>query len=729
MATLVLGAIGTLVGGPVGGAIGALAGRQIDSQIMGSSGREGPRLKDLALTTSSYGNPIARHFGRMRTAGSIIWSTDLVENRESTGGGKGKPKTTTFSYTTSFAVALSSRPILNVGKIWADGNLLRGAAGDLKVGGEIRVHNGRGAQSADPLMVAAEGSRCPAFRHCAYVVFEDLDLSDFGNRIPALTFEVIADSGQISLSQLLPPDMEDTQCDVILPNLAGFSYEGGSFASVLETIDTLFPMDSDAGGDQLTINHAARRPVSPAILPEAAISWNDEDFGTQSGARRARQLSRDTAPDALRYYDVSRDFQPGIQRADGRARTGRTRTMEFPGAMSANDARALANAGAQRAHWMRETLAWRVAELDPGLKPGSVVTVPKTAGLWSVTEWEWREAGIELQLVKLPPIQTTAPAGDFGQPWSAPDESARETWFRAFELPWDGTGSADNPAIFAAASASGSNWSGAALYIDNGGSLSPIQSTGSLRSICGTLVGNLQSSEAVLLEPEVSLEINLAAADLQFRPATVANLAMGANRLLLGDEIIQFARAEQLDDRRWRLSGVLRGRGGTELAAQGGHPAGTLATLLDDSLTPLDSASIPVAETSVISAIGRGDDEPVVAQVENYGITLRPLSPVHGRARFTDEGGVTLGWTRRARGSWLWRDEVGVPLVEQSENYLIGVGPVLAPVALWESSQPEIFISPAEHQSLKASHHGSAVWVRQIGTYAQSDPLFITQIG
>ena len=58
MATLVLGAVGTLVGGPLGGALGALAGRQIDGAIIGSPKREGPRLDELKVTTSSYRQPI-----------------------------------------------------------------------------------------------------------------------------------------------------------------------------------------------------------------------------------------------------------------------------------------------------------------------------------------------------------------------------------------------------------------------------------------------------------------------------------------------------------------------------------------------------------------------------------------------------------------------------------------------------------------------------------------------
>ncbi len=38
MATILFGALGTLVGGPIGGAIGALAGRQADALIIGGGG-------------------------------------------------------------------------------------------------------------------------------------------------------------------------------------------------------------------------------------------------------------------------------------------------------------------------------------------------------------------------------------------------------------------------------------------------------------------------------------------------------------------------------------------------------------------------------------------------------------------------------------------------------------------------------------------------------------------
>ena len=188
MATLVFGSIGTAIGGPLGGAIGALVGRQADRALFGAPGRQGPRLREMDVTLSTYGQPIPRVYGRMRKAGAVIWATELQEHADALGTGKGQPALTTYSYTANLAVALSSRPIQQIGRIWADGKLLRGAAGDLKVGGSLRVYLGSEDQPADHLIAAAEGeTRCPAFRGLAYVGFEGLELATFGNRVPALT--------------------------------------------------------------------------------------------------------------------------------------------------------------------------------------------------------------------------------------------------------------------------------------------------------------------------------------------------------------------------------------------------------------------------------------------------------------------------------------------------------------------------------------------------------------
>lgn len=99
MATLVLTAIGGLVAGPVGAALGALAGQAVDRDVLfRPSGRQGPRLSDLSVQTSSYGTPLPLVFGTMRVAGTVIWATDLSESRSTGSAGKGQPSVTTYSY-------------------------------------------------------------------------------------------------------------------------------------------------------------------------------------------------------------------------------------------------------------------------------------------------------------------------------------------------------------------------------------------------------------------------------------------------------------------------------------------------------------------------------------------------------------------------------------------------------------------------------------------------------
>src|SRR3546814_8070072 len=63
--------------------------------------------------------------------------------------------------------------------------------------GAFRLFTGDPDQNADQLMASAEGAaQIPAHRGFSYVVFEDLQLADYGNRIPSLTFEVFAEIGR-----------------------------------------------------------------------------------------------------------------------------------------------------------------------------------------------------------------------------------------------------------------------------------------------------------------------------------------------------------------------------------------------------------------------------------------------------------------------------------------------------------------------------------------------------
>lgn len=724
MATIVLSAVGSAVAGPIGLAAGSRLGKEIDNAIFGSGSRDGPRLTELAATTSSYGQPIQRVFGRMRVAGSVIWATELIET-SSKEGGKGQPSTTVYTYSASFAVALSSTPIARLGRIWADGNLLRGTNEDLKVEGTLRTYLGSGDNPVDPLISADKGDQAPAFRDYAYVVFEDLQLADYGNRIPALTFEVFADDQQpITLGQIAPQAIQSASSDPITHTL-GFADDGGAIASSLSAIDRVMPLFCATSGDGFALSAEPVRADPIPVLSEALA----DDTDTHAELRTRQRLENtQSTPLAVRYYDEQRDYQPSVQRAIGVRPNGRENVVDFPATLRSSGARQLANANAQRMRWRREAITWRTAELNPAIGPGSIVQLLDAPGFWIVKTWEWLDRGIELSLERAPPTYAGSIASEAGQLLAPNDLLVSATQLRFVELPTDGSSTAGTPQLFAAGSSENGAWRGAALYAEQGASLVPIGVLGSRRAFMGTLIDDLPASRSLVFEPGAHLILDAAADDLALEATDIAGLAAGSNRLLVGSEVLQFADAQELDEGVWRIAGLLRGRAGTEEYAAEGHAAGTPVTFLDDRLTPLDPAQVPGTTTGRIAAIGLGDSSPVYATLQNAGLTQRPLVLVHPRKTVDASGTWRLCWTRRGRGQWGWKDLVDTPLVEERESYLVGFGSAASPLMTWTMEAPQIDFTPADRAELLSQFGPAPLWVKQIGTFDQSNALLLAEI-
>ena len=204
MATIVLSALGAAAGASLGGgvlglssvvigrAVGATLGRVIDQSILGAGSQavETGKVERFRLTGASEGTPVNQVFGRCRLSGQVIWASRFQE-KTSTSGGSGKgvssgPRTTSYSYCLSMAIALCEGEISRIGRVWIDG--AEASVQDLN----LRVYTGSEEQLPDPKIEAVEGAgKVPAYRGIAYVVIEDLDLSPYGNRVPQFNFEVI----------------------------------------------------------------------------------------------------------------------------------------------------------------------------------------------------------------------------------------------------------------------------------------------------------------------------------------------------------------------------------------------------------------------------------------------------------------------------------------------------------------------------------------------------------
>lgn len=163
-------------------------------------------------------------------------------------------------------------------------------------------------------------------------------------------------------------------------------------------------------------------------------------------------------------------------------------------------------------------------------------------------------------------------------------------------------------------------------------------------------------------------------------------------------EVIQFAQAELIDERTYRLSKFLRGQGGSEWAMAPLLAAGAPFVLLDGHAVAIASG-IDARDRALqlrIVAAGRdtADATALALNVTPGDTALKPLAPVHVRAA-RDGAGVTLRWIRRTRGDGdSWSGEV--PLGEDSERYEIDIMSGAAVVRTLTSATPSVLYAAAD---------------------------------
>ena len=716
MATLVLTAVGTAIGGPIGGAIGAMIGQSVDAQIFAPKARRGPRLGDLSVQTSSYGTQIPKIFGTMRVAGTVIWATDIKEDRTKSSGGKGQPKTVTYSYSASFAVALSGRRIRGVRRMWADGKLLRGEAGDFKSRTKFRLYLGSESQPVDPLIASVEGAgNAPAHRGTAYAIFEDFELADYGNRIPSITFELEADEGPVTIGAI---GEELSGGDIragITPALGGYAASGDSVRAALEALSEVVPMSLREAGGGMLLTTAVNLPALLAA-DEVNASADGNASRTEIGRRAAAGIPAEVS---ISYYDPARDFQTGLQRA-GRAGPGlRSERPSIAAALGADTAKAFAERRLAHLWAARETgkvkLGWRRSDL----RAGGHVRLSGRGGAWRISRWSLEHMVIELEIVRIPAAAATEPAAFHGRPAPQPDLPHGRTKLLLLDLPVIGDEAPSTPLIVAAAAGIEEGWRQAALTSSLEGGAWEARGATAAAATMGASLSVLGPSGSALIDAAHALEVELLGESMWLESRSDAALAVGANAAMLGEELIQFGEAEPLGNRKFRLKRLLRGRRGTEWAAAT-HSAGEPFVLLEqERLAPVESEAGAVGGELRMMASGLGDtDSPPLARLRIEGQALQPPSPVHLGAIRESNGDVLIGWTRRSRSGWGWPSGADTPLGEEAEAYeliLSGAG-FERRIAL---AQPRYVYTGAE-QALDGPAAPLLIRVCQIGTYARS---------
>ncbi len=292
MATILLSAAGAAIGGALGGgalglssvvigrAIGATIGRAIDQSLMGSGSQvvETGKLDRMRIMGASEGVAVPRVFGRVRVPGNVIWTSNYKETTTThESGGKGAPKgptTKSYSYSISVAIALCEGEISRVGRIWADGLIVN--RDDLN----MQVYRGSEDQLPDPVMTAIEGEdHVPAYRGLAYVVFENLALEPFGNRVPQFTFEVVRPAQPTGLDE--PSSIADVvQGVALLPGSGEYALATTPvYRSDASGASTAANINSEGGAvDLLASLDALTGELPKCKSTSLVVSWFGDDL-------------------------------------------------------------------------------------------------------------------------------------------------------------------------------------------------------------------------------------------------------------------------------------------------------------------------------------------------------------------------------------------------------------------------------------------------------------------
>lgn len=616
-----------------------------------------------------------------------------------------------YTYSASFAVALSGRPIRAVRRIWADGKLLRGAAGDFKSATGFRLHPGDEDQAVDPLIASAEGvGQTPAFRGVAYAMFENFQLADYGNRIPSLTFEVEADPGPVAIGAIAAELSGGAVAAEATPALTGYAASGDSVRGAVEALSDIVPLSLADRGGMLRMRAGTGMPV-PILADE------------ERGRRRIVRRGADHVPGevSVAYYDPARDYQTGLQRATtGPADPSRADRRALPAALSADAAKGLTE---HRLAWLRAgrasatiALGWTRAPL----RPGDAVTLAGEAGRWRVDRWRLDADGVVLELRRIGVGALPEPAP------AAPGDGVREqdrphgpTILRLFDLPL-GDPPGAQPLLLAAA-AGGEGWRRAALLasFDGGANWRDIGPTAPAATM-GTALTALAPAGSALFDMSSNVEIELLNEAMWLAGADDAALAGGANLALIGSELVQFGAATWIAPRRFRLSRLLRGRRGTEWSA-GAHEAGEGFTLIErESLTAIEAPAGSIGGEARLSASGVGDAAPATAAAVISGESLRPPPPAHLTAGRIAGGDILIRWVRRSRAGWAWQSGADTPLGEEREAYRLTLsGDGFARTI--EIDAPHHVYSAAM-QAADGLDGMLAIALSQIGTHAVSRP-------
>lgn len=733
MATFVLQAVGSNIGGPIGGAIGAIVGSFIDQALFGPGDQQGPRLTDLKVTVSTYGAPIPLVYGpENRLAGNVIWASDLIESSEEQGGKGGTPTTTTFSYRISLAILLSGRDVANLKKIWANGKVIYDSSavldfspnhplppvdpvngqivtktfvdetvspevtrdrGTHSVFDELHFYPGNDVQIPDTLIESFEGiGNVPSYRFSSYVVLKDLQLADFGNRIPNFEFELEADTSITVASTLKDITERGGILNSSVVHLSD-AVRGYVIARQSPIYTAVLPLEI-AYNFETTEQRGQIRYVKKALAMKGSVPIEVMNAAVPSRGQGSKNpieylnLSEVGMPNevSITVKDPAMDYEFNTQTAFRREGNAINNiSQELPLVLEADKTRKIADRLLWGAWAAKTSAQFRLSDTWARINPGDILGIPtfdETLPMKVTRTTRGNNGIIELTPVyeDIEIFESNA-LGIDGIPRDQTVPIAGETNLVLMDAPLLQDSDVAS-GFYWAATGESNGWRGVQVRrsTDAGITYAALADTG-IKTPIGVVSGTLGDGPTVIFDTTTILTVTLTSLNSALESVSELLVLNGFNGAWIGSadgsegEVLQFQTATLISAGVFELTDLLRGRLGTEHAVAS-HGANEVFVLLQlGSLNSEDFGPGDWNKERLFKPVTLLTDEVVTTPqaFTNTGIRSKPLAPVlvTGSRNVSDD--LTITWVRRTRLRVPGLGNGSTPLGETTEAYEIDI--------------------------------------------------------
>ena len=662
-------------------------------------------LSDLSVPKSNYGAVIPQCWGEMKLAGNLLWSTakrEVTETKKQ--GGKGAPKVETKerTYFQSFALMFAycpHRPVEALLQLYLSGELVYDstatdpetiAASNEFASRYMRFYGGEATQNLDPLLQSGQPiqsydyglphdateranaltalgldpnlNHVPAYRYKCYLVLENLPLADYGNQIPVVKANLRFNSNNSLETMVTDICNQVGVSNINTTGIANISVSGfyldriAEAKEALRTLQQAYFFDIIKSGDTLKFIAKAQE--------RATISIPLSDLATHQGGQarpRTFELPRPNIEDLPESVEVSfLDNENGKEVGNVISRSQvagskRKESYNFPLLFTSAEAQAIADNLLHQ--FYLEAIKPQQLQLPPKycyLEVGDRLAIsfygePYILQISKLSIGANRLIKVDAFVVEAANISnisatpTPIELGGYNQPITQTQTIRRSGNTNLQVMDINLISDTDSDYGVYVSAWGGANWRECSIYVSNDNSsyyfVEALETFGTI----GTLADNFDELSTNLL---VSLDSG------EFEAISTTDFDNGVNKLLVGNEILQFQNrsAEGFNE---ELSGLRRGIRGTENFINS-HSIGERVILLSGNgskIKRIPGTQADIGQVRYLKAPSPGqtlDQAPVVA-VTIAGNALKPYSPGQVTGTVDNIGNITLNWERRDR--------------------------------------------------------------------------------